>query len=60
MDSVARNGFFTHCILSRIERKDLTFFSCCLDIYWVRADLTHLAPKENTQSEIFLLAGLKF
>jgi hypothetical protein len=28
--------FFAYCILSRIERKDLKFFSCCTNIYWVR------------------------
>ncbi len=35
--TVAWDGFFAHCILSRIERKDLKFFSCCANIYWARA-----------------------
>jgi hypothetical protein len=35
--TVVRDGFLTHCILSRIEKKDLKFFSCCANIYWVRA-----------------------
>ncbi len=35
--TVVRDGFFAHCILSRKERKDLKFFSCCANIYWVRA-----------------------
>jgi len=26
-----------HCILSRTERKDPKSFSCCANIYWVRA-----------------------
>ncbi len=34
--TVAWDGVFAHCILSRIERKDLAFFSCCANIYWVR------------------------
>jgi hypothetical protein len=29
--------FFAHCILSMIERNDIKFFSCCENIYWVRA-----------------------
>jgi hypothetical protein len=45
---------------SRIERKDLTFFSCCALIFTgLGQDLTHLAHKENTQSDIFLLRRLK-
>ncbi len=35
--TVAWDGFFVHCILSRIEIKDLKFYSCCANIYWVRA-----------------------
>jgi hypothetical protein len=35
--TVAWDGFFAHCILYRIERKYLTFFSCCANICWVRA-----------------------
>ncbi len=35
--TVAWDGFFAHCILSRIEKKDLKFFSYCANIYWIRA-----------------------
>ncbi len=52
--TVSWDGFFAHCILSRIERKDLKLISCCSSISWVRQDLTHLAHKENTQSDTFL------
>ncbi len=38
--TVAWDVFFSLiCILSRIERKDLKFFSCCAYIYWIRAGL---------------------
>jgi hypothetical protein len=37
--TVDLDGFFAPCILSRIERKDLKFFSCCSNIYWVRASI---------------------
>jgi hypothetical protein len=48
--------FFAHCILSRIESKDLQYFPCCANIYRTEfgQDLTHLAHKVNTQSDIFL------
>jgi hypothetical protein len=45
--------FFAHCILSRIERKDLKICSCSI-FSELGLDLTHLAHKENTQS-VFLL-----
>ncbi len=45
--TVSLDGFFAHCILFRIERKDLKICSSCAIIYWVRARLTHLAQKEN-------------
>jgi hypothetical protein len=35
--TIAWDGFFGHWILSRIEGKDLKFFSCCAIIFWVRA-----------------------
>ncbi len=35
--TVAWDGFFAHCILSRIERKDPKFFSCYANISLVRA-----------------------
>ncbi len=35
--TIAWDGFFAHYILYRIERKDLKFFSCCTNIYWLRA-----------------------
>jgi hypothetical protein len=57
--TVAWDGFFTHCILSRIERKDLNFFHVELIFTGLGQDLTHLARKENTHSEIFLLGRLK-
>ena len=52
--------FCANCILSKIERKDLDFFSHVVLIFtglW--QDLTHLEHKENTHSEIFLLDRLK-
>jgi hypothetical protein len=51
--------FFARCILSRIERKDLKFFHVVLIFTGLGQDLTHLALKENTYSEIFLLVRLK-
>jgi hypothetical protein len=48
------------CILSRIERKDLNFFHVVLVFTGLGQDLSHLALKENTHSEIFLLGRLKF
>jgi hypothetical protein len=45
-------------ILSRIE-EDLTFFHVVIIFTELEQDLTHLAHKENTQSEIFLLFGQK-
>ncbi len=33
--TVAWEWFLAHCILSRIERKDRKFFSCCANIYGV-------------------------
>ncbi len=50
----ACDGFFAHCILSGIERGSY-IFSCCVIFTELGQDLTHLAHKENTQSEIFLL-----
>jgi hypothetical protein len=50
---------FSHCIISRIVRKDLNFFHLVLKFTGLRQDITHLAQKENTQSEIFLLGRLK-
>jgi hypothetical protein len=50
---------FAHCILSRIERKDLKFFPCWANIYWVRARFNSLANKKSTHSEIFLFVRLK-
>jgi len=47
--------FFAHCILSRIERKDLKFFHVVLIFTGFGQDLTYLAHKENTHSEMFLL-----
>jgi hypothetical protein len=46
------------CILSKIERKNLKFFSFCANITGLGQDLIHLAHKENTHSEIFLLGRL--
>jgi hypothetical protein len=46
--TVAWVGFFAHCILSRIERKDLEFFHGLLIFTELGKDLTHLA-QENTQ-----------
>jgi hypothetical protein len=53
--------FFAHCILlSRIEGKRiLNFFHVVLIFTWLGQDLTHLAHKENTHSEIVLLGKLK-
>jgi hypothetical protein len=51
---------FAHCILSRIERKDPKFFHFVLIFTGLGQDLSHLAHKENTQSEIFLFCRLKF
>ncbi len=51
--------FVAHCILSRIERKDLKFFHVVLIFTGLGQDVTHLAHKENTDSEFFLLDGLK-
>ncbi len=42
-------------ILSRIERKDPKYFHVVLIFIGLGQDLTHLAQKENRQSEIFLL-----
>ncbi len=50
---------FAHCILSRIERKDLNFFHVMLIFTGLGQDLTHLAYKENTHSEIFMLGRIK-
>ncbi len=47
--------FFAHCILSRLERKDLKFFHGVLIFTGLGQDLTHLVHKENTHSDIFLL-----
>ncbi len=57
--TVAWDDFFAHCILSRIERKILNFFLGCSKIYWVSQDLTHLAHKENTLSDIFPVGQAK-
>jgi hypothetical protein len=46
-----------HPTVFRIERKDLKF--SVLIFTALGQDLTHLAHKENTQSEIFLLGRLK-
>ncbi len=35
--TVAWDGFFAHCILSRTERKNLKKNSCSANIYWVMA-----------------------
>ncbi len=43
-----------HCILSRITRKDLKFFHVVPIFTELGVDLTHLAHKENTQSDVFL------
>jgi hypothetical protein len=51
--------FFAHCILSRIERKNHKFFLVVLIFTGRGQDLTNLVHKENTHSEIFLLARLK-
>ncbi len=53
--TVAWDGFLAHCILSRIEKKDLQFFHIVLIFTGLEQDLTHLAHKENTHSEFFLL-----
>jgi hypothetical protein len=50
---------FAHCILSRIERKDLNFFHVLLIFTGLGQDLTHLVHKENTHSKVFLLGRLK-
>jgi hypothetical protein len=42
-----------------IERKDLNFYLVVLIFTGLGQDLTHLAHKENTHSEIFLLGRLK-
>jgi hypothetical protein len=47
-----------HLIYS-IERQDLKFFHAGLIFIGLGQDLTHLAQKENTQSEIFLLGRQK-
>jgi hypothetical protein len=52
-------GFLAHCILPLIEGKDLKFFSCTLISTGLGQDITHLAHKENTHSEIFLLGRQK-
>ncbi len=52
--TIARDGFLAHCILSRIKRKDLKFFHVVLLFTELELDLTHLAHKENTQSDTFL------
>ncbi len=51
--------FFAHCILSRIKRKNPKFFRVVRIFTELEQNLTHLAHKENTQSEIFLLGRLK-
>jgi hypothetical protein len=51
--------FFRSLILFRIERKDLKFFHVVLIFTGLGQDLTHLAHKENTHNEIFLLDRLK-
>jgi hypothetical protein len=43
--------------LSKIERKKLEFFNVVQIFTELGKDLTHLAHKENTQSEIFLRTG---
>jgi hypothetical protein len=57
--TVAFDGFFAHCILSRIERKDPKFFHVVLIFTGLGQDIIHLAHKKNTHSEIFLLGRLK-
>jgi hypothetical protein len=57
--TVACDGFFSHCILSRIERKNLKFFHVVLMFTGLGQDLNYLAHKKNTQSEIFLKGRLK-
>ncbi len=52
--TAAWDGFFAHCILSRNERKDLTFFYVVPIFTELAQDLTHLAHTENTQREIIL------
>ncbi len=42
-----------------IERKDLNFFHVVLIFTGLGQDLTHLAHKESTHSDIFLLGRLK-
>ncbi len=56
--TIAWDGFFVHCILSMIERKDFNFFHIKLISTWLGKGLTHLAHKENTHSDFFLLARL--
>ncbi len=59
--TVAWVGFFVHCILSGIERKDLNFFSFHVVLIFTRLgqDLTHFAHKEITQSENFSVRQAK-
>ncbi len=52
--TVAWDGFFFHCILSRIESKDLKFFHVVPIFTELGQDLTHLAHTEKTQSDNFL------
>ncbi len=52
--TVAWGGLFAHCLLYRIERKDLKFFPCGANIYWVRGSFNSFSGLENTQSDIFL------
>ncbi len=48
--TVPYEGFFAHCILSRIERKDLKFFHVVPIFTWLGQDSTYLAHKDNKQS----------
>ncbi len=57
--TIAWDGFFAHCILSRIESKILNFLYVVLIFTELGQYLSHLACKENTQNEIFLLGRLK-
>jgi hypothetical protein len=49
-----------HCILSRIERKDLNFFHVVLIFTGLGQDISELAHKENTNCEIFLSGRQNF
>ncbi len=60
-DSIGWDGFFAHCILSRIERKDLKSFSCYANIYWVRARFNWFSAKgEYTEGNFSVIARIKF